>query len=195
MNGCYDTNYKLGDPCYVAKDTTTLCLVGCHIYFNKKTVKKKERNGAWVLPTCEQNLEPSRLVNLVFSCQTGFLCASILFIDKPMFIREPTVPNARIFSLQKQLSLPSPLRVVSLGGTSAHQRQIFHTDDVKSVRNLVRSADWSTQQIYCFSFCLRTTDKCQKATKVKCKHDGSTTSSQYPSLVKSDQWSIINAAF
>ena len=49
MNGCYDTNYKLGDPCYVAKDTTTLCLVGCHIYFNKKTVKKKKEMvpGYW----------------------------------------------------------------------------------------------------------------------------------------------------
>ena len=29
---------------------------------------------------------------------------------------------------------------VSRGGTSATQRQKFHTDDVKSVRNLVRSA-------------------------------------------------------
>ena len=27
MNGCYGTNYQLGDPCYQAKDTTTLCLV------------------------------------------------------------------------------------------------------------------------------------------------------------------------
>ena len=26
---------------------------------------------------------------------------------------------------------------------SAPQRQKFHTDDVKSVRNLVRSSDWS----------------------------------------------------
>ena len=28
------------------------------------------------------------------------------------------------------------------GETSATQRQKFHTDDIKSVRNLVRSADW-----------------------------------------------------
>ena len=34
---------------------------------------------------------------------------------------------------------------VSRGGTSATQRQKFHTDDVKSVRNAVRSADWSTE--------------------------------------------------
>ena len=39
----------------------------------------------------------------------------------------------------------SPLRNVSRGGTSATQRQKFHTDDVKSVRNPVRSADWSTE--------------------------------------------------
>ena len=34
---------------------------------------------------------------------------------------------------------------VSRGGTSATQRQKLHTDDVKSVRNPVRSADWSTE--------------------------------------------------
>ena len=31
---------------------------------------------------------------------------------------------------------------------SATQRQKFHTDDVKSVQNPVRSADWSTQQLH-----------------------------------------------
>ena len=34
---------------------------------------------------------------------------------------------------------------VSRGGTSATQRQKFHTDDVKSVWNPVRSADWLTE--------------------------------------------------
>ena len=34
---------------------------------------------------------------------------------------------------------------VSRGGTSATQRQKFHTDDVKSVRNPVISADWTTE--------------------------------------------------
>ena len=34
---------------------------------------------------------------------------------------------------------------VSHGGTYATQRQKFHTDDVKSVWNPVRSADWSTE--------------------------------------------------
>ena len=39
----------------------------------------------------------------------------------------------------------SQLSDVSRGGMSATQRQKFHTDDVKSVRNPVRSADWSTE--------------------------------------------------
>ena len=34
------------------------------------------------------------------------------------------------------------------GETSATQQQKFHTDDVKSVWNPVRSADWSTQVSY-----------------------------------------------
>ena len=34
---------------------------------------------------------------------------------------------------------------VSRGGTSVTQRQKFHIHDVKSVRNLVRSADWSSE--------------------------------------------------
>ena len=34
---------------------------------------------------------------------------------------------------------------VSRGGTSATQRQKFHTDDVKYVQNPVRSPDWSTE--------------------------------------------------
>ena len=64
---------------------------------------------------------------------------------------------------------------VSRGGTSATRRQKFRTDDVKSVRNPVRSADWSMEQLHCFSCCLRMTDKGQKATKVKCKRDESLT--------------------
>ena len=34
-------------------------------------------------------------------------------------------------------------RYVSRGGTSATQRQKFHTDDVKSVQNPVISANWT----------------------------------------------------
>ena len=49
---------------------------------------------------------------------------------------------------------------VSPEGTSAPQRQKFHTDDVKAIRNLSRSS------IYCFSYCLRRTDKRQTVTWV-----------------------------
>ena len=64
---------------------------------------------------------------------------------------------------------------ISRGEKSATQRQKFHTDDVKSVRNPVRSADWSTEWLHCFSYCLRMTDKRQKATKDKCKREESLT--------------------
>ena len=50
---------------------------------------------------------------------------------------------------------------------------LFHADDVKSVQNPVRSADWLTESLHCFSYCLPTTDKRQKATKVKYKLDES----------------------
>ena len=43
-----------------------------------------------------------------------------------------------------RFSLLVAARDVSPGGTPAPQRQKFRTDDVKSVRNLVRSSDWST---------------------------------------------------
>ena len=43
-----------------------------------------------------------------------------------------------------RFSLLVAARDVSPGGKSAPQRQKFHTDDEKSVRNLVRSCDWST---------------------------------------------------
>ena len=41
--------------------------------------------------------------------------------------------------------LSSRLRDVSRGGTSATQRQKFHTDDTKSVRNPVRRTNWSME--------------------------------------------------
>ena len=64
---------------------------------------------------------------------------------------------------------------VSQGGTSATQRQKFQTNDTKSVRNSVRSANWSTEQFHCSGYCLRMTDKRQKVAKVKCKCNESLT--------------------
>ena len=77
--------------------------------------------------------------------------------------------------MQKHPFLLTVAEDVSHGGTSGTQQQKFHNDDVKSVQNPVRSADWSTEQLHCFSYCLRMTDKRQKATKVKCKREESLT--------------------
>ena len=77
--------------------------------------------------------------------------------------------------IQRKQTFRLTHRRVSRGGTSATQRQKFHTEDLKSVRNPVRSAYWTTEQLHCFSYCLRMTDKRQKATKVKCKRDESLT--------------------
>ena len=62
-----------------------------------------------------------------------------------------------------------------LGGTSVTQRQKLNSDDVKSDRNRVTSADWSTEKSHCFSYCLQMIDKRQKATRVKCKRNEYTT--------------------
>ena len=48
MNGCYGTNYKPGDPCYVAKDTTTLCLVSKRVFsWNRKLRDCKTTTIKW----------------------------------------------------------------------------------------------------------------------------------------------------
>jgi len=60
------------------------------------------------------------------------------------------IRNIRIFMGKKPISLrtadvsprSSPMRDVSRGGTSATQRQKFHTDDEKSVQNPVVSLFW-----------------------------------------------------
>ena len=62
---------------------------------------------------------------------------------------------------------------------ASRERQKFHTDDVKSVENLVRNSDWLTQELYCFTYCLPMTDKRQKATKVKCNVMNLLQKSQY----------------
>ena len=85
---------------------------------------------------------------------------------------------------------------ISRGGTSATQWQKFHTYDVKSVRNAVRSADWSAEYLHSFTCCLRMTEKRQKATKVKCKREESLTKQsifvEY-SLLQKKHWSFAAA--
>ena len=54
--------------------------------------------------------------------------------------------------VKTDLSLCSlPLGDVSQGGTSATQRQKLHTDDIKSVQNLVISTDWMMECSHSFS--------------------------------------------
>ena len=43
-----------------------------------------------------------------------------------------------------------PLGDVSRGGTSATQWQKLHTDDIKSVQNLVKTTDWTTESSHSF---------------------------------------------
>ena len=47
--------------------------------------------------------------------------------------------------IQRKQTFRHTHRRVSRGGTSATQRQKFHTEDLKSVRNPVRSAYWTTE--------------------------------------------------
>ena len=61
-------------------------------------------------------------------------------------------------------------RDISHGEMSATQRQKFHTDDTESVRNPVRSADWSTEKLHCFSNCLQMTDKRPQRSNVNAKN-------------------------
>ena len=79
--------------------------------------------------------------------------------------------NVNVACENSRFSLLFAAKDVSRGITSATQRQKFHADDVRSVRNPVRSADWSTEYLHC----LRITDKREKATRVKCQRDESLT--------------------
>ena len=69
------------------------------------------------------------ITNRAFCCRSG--CINLTFV---VSLRTTDVSPRS-----------SPPRDVSRGGTSAIQRQKFHTDDAKSVRNPVRSANWSTE--------------------------------------------------
>ena len=96
-------------------------------------------------------------------------CSKFPVIFPWQFLLQVVSPQRNVACENSRFS--SLLGDVSRGGRSATQQQKFHTDDGKSVRNPVRSADWSTEQLHCFSYCLRMIDKSQKAIKVKFKRD------------------------
>ena len=63
-------------------------------------------------------------------------------------------------AIPMQRSIPIELRSqLGAGRWIATQQQKFHTDDVKSIRNPFKNADWSTELLHCFSYCLRMIDK------------------------------------
>ena len=74
-------------------------------------------------------LKKAEQLFIVFTCRNFGLCDTLINI---------ACENIRFSSLFADGD-------VSRGGTSATQRQKFHTDDVKSVRSPVISADWTME--------------------------------------------------
>ena len=93
----------------------------------------------------------------------------------PLIWRSASATTQYLARENSRLASVLAARDVSPWETSAPQRQKFHSDDVKSVQNLVRSSDWSTWQLYCFRCCFRTADKRQTTTNVKRNRDKFTT--------------------
>ena len=73
----------------------------------------------------------TRVGKNVLQLNTGLLLSAVIFI---------------ILTCEySRFSLLLAAKDVSPEGTCAPQRQKFHADDVKTVRILVRSSDWSTK--------------------------------------------------
>ena len=71
---------------------------------------------------------------------------SVCYHPKRLLPWQSGVTTSPLYSLAKTAisPLPSPLRMFRQIGPSTPQRHKFHTDEVKLVRNLVKSSDWST---------------------------------------------------
>ena len=67
--------------------------------------------------------------------------------NRRFFFRLLSSRASHPYSMPRSPSLArkAPLMQAKRGRTSATQQLKFHTDGVKSVRNPVRSADWSTE--------------------------------------------------
>ena len=77
-------------------------------------------------------------IALAFPCGRGLNFTRILL---PWMFFQVHIKHAKSAGFSSLIAAGD----VSRGGTSATQRQKFHTDDAKSVRNPVGSADWSTE--------------------------------------------------
>ena len=92
----------------------------------------------------------------------------IVVIDATLELRKESLKKIRACTgfepltspIPVQRSIPIELRSqLGAGRWIATQWQKFHTDDVKSIWNPVRNADWSTELLHCFSCCLRMINK------------------------------------
>ena len=92
----------------------------------------------------------------------------IVVIDATLELRKESLKKIRACTgfepltspIPVQRSIPIELRSqLGAGRWIATQWQKFHTDDVKSIWNPVRNADWSTELLHCFSYCLRMINK------------------------------------
>ena len=132
----------------------------------------------WTFLLCLQFCFPFLLYESRFCLFSLNFASSVFYLSEKVVVNDCiqlSILNIQHESLFQQSVIQPAKTTVSLGGTSATQRQKFYTDDVKSVRNPVRSADWSTEQLHCFSYCLRMRDKRQKATEFKCQREESLT--------------------
>ena len=93
----------------------------------------------WFLPLCKTKLIIYNNSHFIIQCSTLKKNDLSFHAVDPLLIPPP--PRLKILGL---LALLLAAKNVSPGGTSAPQRQKFHTDDVKSVQNLVSRSDWST---------------------------------------------------
>ena len=92
----------------------------------------------WFLPLCKTKLIIYNNSHFIIQCSTlkKMICHSMQLTPS-----SSPPPRLKILGL---LALFLAAKNVSPGGTSAPQQQKFHTDDVKSVQNLVSRSDWST---------------------------------------------------
>ena len=111
------------------------------------------RNSSW-MPLQDRNTEYIKInftsVTNVSAIATQGAPNDVCWVTSfslQWFVNDQLITDSKVQNIACQNSCFFSLLVagdVSRGGTSATQRQKFHTDDVKSVRNPVINADWTT---------------------------------------------------
>ena len=122
----------------LAPSVTRVAICVSHVLLDG--LQKKERLLVVYCCCCTSRWSSQYLSNLIRPNLSGSHTFSLTATAEigPLFSFRLACENIRFSSLFAAGD-------VSRGGTSATQRQKFHTDDAKPVRNLVRSADWSTE--------------------------------------------------